>query len=131
MRDGNGALPLVARLLLAVIFFTSSVAKIFGWSSNVDYIRTKNLPGAQVLLACALAIELATWISLSTGIRARLVAAIAFAYMVPVTLIFHSFLSTQFQKNLGIMGGLLMVAAYGPGRFALGEKRGDLVRMEG
>jgi uncharacterized membrane protein YphA (DoxX/SURF4 family) len=27
---------------------------------------------------------------------------------------------TQFFKNLGMMGGLLMIAIYGPGRWALG-----------
>jgi putative oxidoreductase len=30
---------------------------------------------------------------------------------------------TQFFKNLGIMGGLLMVATYGPGSWALGGRR--------
>jgi uncharacterized membrane protein YphA (DoxX/SURF4 family) len=33
-------------------------------------------------------------------------------------------MSVNFQKkNLGIMGGLLMVAAHGPGRFHLGQQR--------
>jgi uncharacterized membrane protein YphA (DoxX/SURF4 family) len=47
-----------------------------------------------------------------------------------VTLIFHKFFSTQFQKNLGIMGGLLMVAVYGPGKFALFSRAGRAVRAE-
>jgi uncharacterized membrane protein YphA (DoxX/SURF4 family) len=29
----------------------------------------------------------------------------------------------HFQKNLGLIGGLLMVAALGPGSLALGSKR--------
>jgi putative oxidoreductase len=28
---------------------------------------------------------------------------------------------TEFFKNVGMMGGLLMIAAYGPGRWALGR----------
>ena len=131
MRDRPGWLPLLARILLAVLFFTSSVAKIFSWSSNVEYIQAKHLPLAGALLAGALAIELATWISLTTGVGARTVAAIAFVYMIPVTLIFHTFMSTQFQKNLGIMGGLLMVASYGPGRFAFLRKTSDPAKMAG
>jgi uncharacterized membrane protein YphA (DoxX/SURF4 family) len=43
--------------------------------------------------------------------------------MIPVTAFLDDFMSVNFQKNLGIMGGLLMIAAHGPGRFALGQRR--------
>jgi putative oxidoreductase len=117
----GGLLPLAARLLLAVLFFTSSLAKVGSWQGNVDYVAAK-LPLAPVLLAFALAAEVVTWIGLVTGYRARLAATIGFLYMIPVTLVFHGFMSTQFQKNLGMMGGLLLVAAFGPGRLALGRR---------
>jgi uncharacterized membrane protein YphA (DoxX/SURF4 family) len=39
--------------------------------------------------------------------------------MIPVTFLLHDFMSTHFEKNFGIMGGLLMIAAFGPGWFAL------------
>jgi putative oxidoreductase len=119
-RITEGLLPFVARLLMAVLFFTSSIAKIGSWQGNVDYVAAK-LPFAPVLLAGALLAEIVTWLGLLTGYRARLAAAIGFLYMIPVTGVFHSWMSTQFQKNLGMMGGLLMVACFGPGRFALGR----------
>jgi len=121
MRGRDGA-ALSARLLLAVIFFTSSIAKIGSWSGNVEYVRSHHVPLPSIALAAALAVELATWISLATGFGARPAAAVGFLYMIPVTFVFHSFFSTSFQKNLGIMGGLLMVAAFGPGAFALGRR---------
>lgn len=120
---GRDAAALVARLLLAVLFFTSSIAKIGSWSSNVEYVRAHHWPFPAFSLGAALAVELATWISLVTGIRARETAAAGFLYLIPVTLVFHGFLSTGFQKNLGIMGGLLMVAAFGPGGFSLGGRK--------
>jgi putative oxidoreductase len=116
------AAALAARLLLAVIFFTSSIAKIVSWSGNVEYVRSHHLPFPSIAVAAALAIELVTWIAFVTGLGTRPAAAAAFVYMIPVTLVFHSFFSTSFQKNLGIMGGLLMVAAWGPGAFALGRR---------
>jgi putative oxidoreductase len=116
------AAVLVGRLLLAVLFFTSSIAKIGSWRGNVDYVRAHHVPLPAAALACALAVELATWIGLTTGWRARGAAAAAFLYMIPVTLVFHAWMSTSFQKNLGIMGGLLLVAAFGPGRFAAGVR---------
>ncbi len=119
---GRNAAALAARLLLAVIFFTSSIAKIGSWSGNVEYVRSHHVPLPSIAVAGALAVELATWMAFATGFGARVAAAAAFVYMIPVTLVFHSFLSTSFQKNLGIMGGLLMVAAFGPGALAIGRR---------
>jgi uncharacterized membrane protein YphA (DoxX/SURF4 family) len=47
---------------------------------------------------------------------------VMFVYMIPVTFVLHEFMSVNFQKNLGIMGGLLMIAAFGPGGIALGPR---------
>lgn len=118
----DGVLPLLARALLAVLFFTSSVAKIGSWQGNVEYVAAK-LPLAPILLAGALVCEIVTWLGLLTGYRARLAATIGFLYMIPVTFVFHTFMSTQFQKNLGMMGGLLLVACFGPGYLAVGAGR--------
>jgi len=115
------AAALAARLLLAVIFFTSSIAKIGSWQGNVEYARSHHLPVPSIAVAAALVVELATWMALVTGFGVRTAAAAAFLYLIPVTFVLHAFLSTSFQKNLGIMGGLLMVVAFGPGAFAVGR----------
>jgi putative oxidoreductase len=115
----QGAVPLIGRLLLSVIFFTSAISKSFGWAGNVEYMSSKHLPLIPLLLAAALLIEALGSLCLITGFAARLAATVMFLYMIPVTFL-HDFMGTQFQKNLGIMGGLLMVASFGPGRFALG-----------
>jgi putative oxidoreductase len=57
-------------------------------------------------------------LSLIVGFGARIAASVMFLYLIPVNLLLHDFMSTQFEKNLGIMGGLLMIAAYGPGRIS-------------
>jgi putative oxidoreductase len=115
----EGVHPLLARLLLSVIFVTSTLSKLFSWNGNVDYMASKHLPMIPVLLAAALAIEGLGSLCLITGVAARAAATVMFLYLIPVTLLLHDFMSTNFEKNLGIMGGLLMIAAYGPGRFAL------------
>jgi len=115
----QGAVPLIGRLLLSVIFATSAISKSFGWAGNVEYMSSKHLPLIPLLLAAALLIEALGSLCLITGFAARPAATVMFLYMVPVTLLLHDFMGTQFQKNLGIMGGLLMVASFGPGRFAL------------
>jgi len=56
------------------------------------------------MLLAALLIELLGALSLILGFRARIAAAIMFVYMIPVTFAFHTLMSTNFEKNLGVMG---------------------------
>jgi putative oxidoreductase len=119
----HAVLPLLGRLLLSVIFVTSAISKSFGWAGNVEYMTSKHLPLIPVLLFGALLIEALGSLCLIAGFAARAAATMMFLYMIPVTLL-HDFMGTHFQKNLGIMGGLLMIAAFGPGRLAVSAARG-------
>lgn len=106
-----------------MIFVTSALSKIFSWSENIEYMRSKGLPTVSILLAGALLIEGAGSLCLVSGLFARQ-GGLTILYLIPVTGFLHAFMSVNFQKkNLGIMGGLLMVAAHGPGRFHLGQQR--------
>ena len=118
----QGAISLLARWLISIIFVTSAYSKISGWSSNVEYMHSKHMPAATLLLATALVVEIAGSLCLITGFGARIAATIMFFYMIPVTFLLHEFMSVNFQKNLGIMGGLLMIVAFGPGGIALGPR---------
>jgi len=92
---------------------------MFGWSANIEYMHSKHMPAAAFLLAAALIVEAVGSFCLITGLGARIAATVMFFYMIPVTFLLHEFMSVNFQKNLGVMGGLLMIAALGPGRIAL------------
>ncbi|HXM13861.1 MAG TPA: DoxX family protein [Candidatus Eremiobacteraceae bacterium] len=118
----QGAISLLARWLISVIFVTSAYSKLFGWSSNVEYMNSKHMPAAAFLLVVALLVEVAGSLCLITGFGARIAATVMFFYMIPVTFLLHEFMSVNFQKNLGLMGGLLMIAAFGPGGIALGPR---------
>lgn len=126
-------MPLLARLLLCEIFVTSAYSKLFGWESNVSYLASKHITNpalVDIMLVGALLIEGLGALCLITGFQARIAGLIMFIYMIGVGVIFHNFWALEgmaratnwmhFQKNMGIMGGLLMVAAFGPGRYSLG-----------
>ena len=112
--------PLLGRLMMAYIFATSGIGKIFGWSGNVAYMNTRHLPMIPLLLAAALVIEVAGSVCVVTGYQARMAALVMFWYTTAVTVLFHNYWAaseamagmqeTHFRKNLGIMGGLLMLA---------------------
>ena len=131
MNFEHPVIPLLGRLMMTYIFATSGIAKIFDWSGNVAYMSTRHLPMIPLLLAGALVIEVGGSISLITGYQARIAAFVMFWYTTAVTLIFHNYWAaneamagmqeTHFRKNLAIMGGLLMLAYSGPGRWAIGK----------
>ena len=131
MRFDHPAVPFLGRLLIVYIFATSGIAKVFSWQANVQYVSTRHLPMVPLFLAIAAMIEIGGSICLVTGFRAREAAMIMFLYMIPLTLLFHNYWAasgmlagaqeTHFRKNLAIMGGLLMLAYAGPGRWSVDE----------
>ena len=124
-------LPLIARILMSTIFIISGINKITGWGAMTGYISSMGLPFAPLLLFGAIVIELVAGIALLVGYRVELAAGILFIYLIPTTLIFHSFWTAEaaqqqnqmihFLKNLAIMGGLLQVMWSGSGAYSVGE----------
>ena len=124
-----GAGPLVARLLLSAEFLIAVNGKISGWSDQAAYMAAHGMTMVGPLLAAALVIELAGSVCVITGLQARTAAAIMCVYLGIVSARLHDFWNqsagmsgmnaTQFFKNLGIMGGLLMIALYGPGLWTI------------
>ncbi|HZE09682.1 MAG TPA: DoxX family protein [Gemmatimonadaceae bacterium] len=128
-----GLLPLLARVLLISEFVVALNGKIFGWSGQAAYMAAKGMTFITPLLAAALAIELIGSLMLITGFRARAAAAVMFVYLGIVSVRLHAFWAEtgnaagmnvgQFFKNLGMMGGLLMIAVYGAGAWSIDARR--------
>lgn len=128
-----GLLPLIARILLSLEFLVAVNGKISGWSGQAAYMAAHGIRFVPPLLAAALAIELLGSICVITGFAARVAAAIMFVYLGIVSIELHDFWArtgnsaamnqTEFFKNMGIMGGLLLLTVYGPGIWAIGARR--------
>lgn len=133
MKFDHPAIPFFGRLLVAYIFITSGLAKIVAWDGNIAYMSTRHLPFIPELLAIAMIIEVGGSVCLVTGYQARLAAMVMFLYMAVLTVLFHNYwsapanlagmLETHFRKNLAIMGGLLFIAAFGPGQWSINGSR--------
>lgn len=127
----EAAFPLIARLLITAIFVQGALGKITGWSGQASYMQSHRLPAQLIpaMLAIALLIECGGVVCLVVGWQARAAAFVMFLYLGAVSVLLHNFwaaqgvsaggMQTQFLKNLGIMGGLLMIAAYGPGKWSV------------
>lgn len=118
------ALAMTGRILLAAIFLLSGVGKLADPAGTAAYVASAGLP-APVLAAWGAAIlETAGGIALIAGYRTRIFALALAGFSVIAALGFHAQFADQnqmihFLKNLAIAGGLLQLAAFGPGRFAL------------
>lgn len=129
MNTNRDVAALVARILLSVMFIYSGFGKIAGFDGLVGYIASKGMPLPQLMAIGAIMVELGGGLLLLVGFKARWAALAFFLFLIPTTLIFHNFWAapaaqamaeqTNFLKNVTIMGGMLMVWAFGPGRLSL------------
>jgi putative oxidoreductase len=134
MSDSSGSVvPLVGRILISVVFILGGIGKIAAFGMYSGIVAAGHLPLPQISLIIAIIIELLGGLAILTGFYARLTAWVVFLYLIPTTLLFHNFWAYQgaermnnivnFQKNLAIMGGLLLLAAYGAGAYSFDAAR--------
>ena len=129
MKNQSDALALVGRILLGLIFVLSGFQKLMGFSGVAGGIAGKGLPMPEVLAVLTVVIELGAGLLLVVGWKARWAAFLLFLFIIPVSLVYHNFWTMegaqaamnkiQFLKNVSIMGGMLLAAAFGPGRYSI------------
>ena len=123
-----------ARILLVVIFIFSGISKIGGWEGTSQFMAAQGMPLVPFFLVGAIALNLVGGLSVLVGYRARWGAFLLVVFLVPTTFIFHDFWALegaaasmqriQFLKNLSLLGGLLMVVAFGPGAYSFDGRSG-------
>ena len=128
------AIPVViARILLALMFVLAGFGKLTGLEGTAGYIASKGLPAPMLLAVAAGVVELVAGVLLIIGWQARWAALALAAFTVVASVIFHNFWAmpaaqqmTQqlmFMKNMGVVGGLLLVFAFGAGSLSLDARR--------
>jgi len=130
---GNSVVPLIGRILVSIIFISSGLQKVAMFSMMSGYVAAKHLPLPAVSLGIAAAVEIFGGLAVLVGSQARIAAWILFLYLIPTTVIFHNFWALSgmeqmdaqihFFKNVAIMGGLLFLAAFGPGAYSIDNRR--------
>lgn len=122
----------VGRVLLASLFIISGYGKIGGFDGTVHTLAGKGLPLPMVAAAITVAIELLGGLLLAFGWKARWAAVVLAVFTLAASFLIHDFWNMadaarranqiNFMKNISIIGGLLMVAAFGPGRYSVDRK---------
>ena len=123
---------LAARLLVTPLFIYSGIGKILAFG-----VTASRLPGGEggfgsFLAAGSIVIELGCSLALVLGLYARCASLALIVFTILATLMFHNFWASppaavtaqtiNFLKNLGLIGLFAMIAAFGPGAYALRKK---------
>jgi putative oxidoreductase len=125
------ATPLLARILLALIFVLAGISKLADPSRTVGMMASHGIPLSQVLVFGAIAVELIGGLMLMAGWYGRLAALVLCVYTFVLAVIFHPFWAASgadagtqhalFFGHLSMMGGMLYVAVYGSGQLSVDE----------
>ncbi|AOJ77381.1 DoxX family protein [Burkholderia ubonensis] len=128
-KDG---LLLAARVLMMVLFILFGWQKLTGFSGTVAYMASTGAPSPELSAVIAVAVELVGGLLIAIGFYTRPIALLFAAYTVATAYIGHRYWALHgmdqymamihFYKNVSIVGGLLLLALTGPGRYSFDRK---------
>lgn len=127
--------PLAARLLMVALFLPAGINKIGGFEGTVGYIASVGLPFATLGAVIAVVVEIVAPLALLIGFQTRWAALVLAVFTLVASVFFHNFWAMpaeqqfvqqlMFFKNLGVVGGLLALAASGAGAWSLEARRSN------
>ena len=130
----SNPLALIGGVLLAWLFIPAGWGKLgAGFAGTAGYIASKGLPMPELLAWGAIAVELLAGIALLIGFKTRWAALLLALFTLMAAVLFHNYWAMpaeqvmvqtlMFNKNLAIVGGLLVVAALGGGTLGMDGRR--------
>ncbi|MBL4895658.1 MAG: DoxX family protein [Erythrobacter sp.] len=118
---------LIGRILLGALFVFAGLGKVMDPAGTAAYMEAESpFPGS---LALAVGVfEIVAGLVLASGFMTRIASVALIVFTALATLFFHERVTDQAQaamalKNLAVIGGLLMVFAYGQVRGQVGVWR--------
>ncbi|GIW45669.1 MAG: membrane protein [Candidatus Binatia bacterium] len=123
-------IELLGRVLLALIFILAGLNKIPNFTKVAEGMAQHRVPLPEAALIATILIEVLGGLAIAIGVRTRAAATVLVAWLLVVTVVYHTNLvvqhpedqTIQFLKNLAILGGLLGLVARGPGKISFDER---------
>ncbi len=130
MAGVNDALLLIGRTVFVVMFLYSGYGKFMDLSGTAAMIASKDLPMPMLLATLAALAEVLGGLMIAFGWQTRIAALVLMVFTAVAAYYFHDFwnmpngperVNTMIHamKNLSIIGGFLMLAAVGAGRYSI------------
>jgi putative oxidoreductase len=122
----NPIVPLAGRMLVGVLFLVAGIMKAMNIAGTAAYMTRLGFPAPELMAYLSTIIEIAGGALLIIGWQTRRIAWFLAIYVLIALGAAHRFWEYEaaqrgnqinhFLKNLAIIGGLLYVATFGPGR---------------
>ncbi len=121
---------LLGRFLLGVYFILPGISKITGYAGTETYMAAHNVPAIEILLPLTIVLQIGLGLALIIGFKAQIAAFVLAGLTLVISIYMHNFWDMEeslarqhetqnFFKNMGIMAGLLVMAALGSGKYSL------------
>lgn len=110
---------LLGRVLLVLIYFLGGFGLLKG-QVPIEYAASKGVPA--ILVWAGFALKLFGGLAVIVGFWTRPAALGLAVFTVATAFIFHPYPDMVFLKEISMVGGLLVLAAVGPGKFSLEDK---------
>jgi putative oxidoreductase len=126
--SGAGSIAvLVGRILLSVLFILAGFGKLTAIDGTAGWFGSIGLPAPTVVAVVVGLLEFFGGLAVLAGFYSRIAAVALAIFTIAASLIAHTDFSDMsqalfFQKNLGIAGGFLLLAVFGPGAFAINRR---------
>jgi putative oxidoreductase len=127
--DINDEVILAARLFLAALFLIFGWRKLMDYSGTVSQMVQDGVPVPVLAAAVAIFMELPVAFAVAVGAFTRPSAILMVLYTLGTSLIEHRYWTISgadklasmegFYKNLGIMGGFLLLYITGAGKYSI------------
>jgi len=129
MKIYQNALNLLGRLLIVVLFLPAGLSKIKGFEGTVGYFASLGMPAPTLGVIVAIIAEVLGSAALLMGYQTRIVAILLAVFTLAASITGHAFWTAPadaafiaqllFFKNIAVMGGLLVLASSGAGKFSI------------
>ena len=127
---------LVGRILLLLLYIMNGWQKLTHFSDTIDYMSQVGAPVPMLSAAIAVIVELILAIACAVGLFTRPLAIIFATYTVATSFIGHQYWimagaarvdnMEHFFKNIGLVGGFLVLYVVGPGLYAFDARLGGI-----
>ena len=126
---GQSNMMLVGRIAIAALFLFPGINKLMAVAGTAGYFAKLGFPMPEVMVWLAILIEIGGAVLLIVGWQVRRVAWLLILFTLIATFMAHRFWQFEgaqyaaqmnnFLKNFAVIGGLLYVAAFGPGSLSV------------